>query len=254
MKIITEIGLNHGGNPIVAKKILQKLINASTDGITFQIKKKSFYLQLEKAHRNKDKNYFNEFREKNFYNHIFLKKKFKSLSLNKEFYKDVIKFTKKRNKLIGFAVGDIDMVRYLSAKGADFFKILSEDLDNLKLIKEAIKSKVKIIFLSTGLHSTKKVKKLLEKIDTQKIVLLHTKFEHSIKKNNLKKIISLKKATSLPVGFGNHSKNKNIFRVVKNYQPSAIFFYVKSNFFKFHPDDSHAIDLKHIESLCKKLR
>ena len=75
MKIITEIGLNHGGNPFVAKKILQKLVGASTDGITFQIKKKSFYLQLEKAHRNKDKNYFNQFREKNFYNHIFLKKK-----------------------------------------------------------------------------------------------------------------------------------------------------------------------------------
>lgn len=254
MKVIAEIGLNHCGSSIIAKKIVKKLVNTDTDGITFQIKKKIFYSNLKKAHFLKDESFFNSFRESGFYKKIFLRQKFKSLNLSKNFYKNIINFCKKNNKQIGFAVGDITMLKFLSSCGADFFKILSEDLNNKKLIKEAIKSHAKIIFLSTGFHSVEKIENLLKGVNKNKIVLIHTKFEHSIKKNNLKKISLLKKKIGLPVGFGNHSKNFKIFDVVKKYKPNAIFFYVKSDYFKFHPDDLHAIHLKDIKGLCKKLK
>ena len=41
--IIAEIGLNHLGNPNLADKYLDSLLNTEVDAITFQIRENDFY-------------------------------------------------------------------------------------------------------------------------------------------------------------------------------------------------------------------
>ena len=51
---IAEIGLNHLGSEVIAKKYLNYLINTNVDGISFQIKNEDFNKKFEIA-TNKNK-------------------------------------------------------------------------------------------------------------------------------------------------------------------------------------------------------
>ena len=46
---IAEIGLNHLGSEVIAKKYLNYLINTNVDGISFQIKNEDFNKKFEIA-------------------------------------------------------------------------------------------------------------------------------------------------------------------------------------------------------------
>lgn len=246
MKYIAEIGLNHCGSKKIADIMLKKLILSKVNAITFQIKNDNFYQNLKKGFKYTKIFFENEIiREKNFYNHLF-KKKYNNLKLKKNYYKKAIKIIKKNNKEIGFAIGEAKMIKILADYGADFFKILSDDFTNLELIKKAVKSKVKKVYISTGTSSIKEIKKLLKKIDKKKIELIFTKFNDKLTTNKLNGISKLKKITNLPVSFGNHNKNTKIMKQAIKYKPESIFFYVKINSKKPFPDDKHAIKLNDI--------
>ena len=56
---IAEIGLNHLGSEQIAKKYLNNLINTRIDGVSFQIKKETFYKKFKLAINQKDRSFFN---------------------------------------------------------------------------------------------------------------------------------------------------------------------------------------------------
>ncbi len=253
MRIISEIGLNHCGNELEAKYMVSKLLKSDVHGLTFQIKNKIFYNQVRQFYFHNNKTFLENVREKNFYTNMKKRRQFISLELNMKFYKNLIKNVKKRKKLIGFAIGDIEKLKLLSDSGADFFKILSEDFSNLKLINAAINSKAKIIYISTGLNSFKDINNLLKKISKRKIVLIHTRFEKSIIKNQLEKIPVLQSLTRLPVAFSNHSSNYKIYDHLSKFNLSDVFFYVKNYKKRYYPDHSHAISIQNINKHTKKL-
>ena len=74
--IFAEIGLNHLGSEAYARKYLKTLFKTSIDGITFQIKKDSFYENLKRSYNSKDNSFYQKLREKKFYIDLFKKKKF----------------------------------------------------------------------------------------------------------------------------------------------------------------------------------
>ena len=144
-------------------------------------------------------------------------------------------------------------VKILSDAGADFFKILSEDFKNLKLIKAAINSKVKKVYISTGDKSLVEIKNLLKKIPSSKIILAHTKFKNTIKENNLYMIKKIEKSTNLPVAYINHCSDKKIFKKLRKYKPKSVFIYVKDSNLKMYPDDKHAINLNNINKIYNSI-
>ena len=134
----------------------------------------------------------------------------------------------------------------MSKAGADFFKILSEDFKNLKLIKAAINSRVKKVFISTGNKSLSEINRLMKQIKKNKIILIHTRFNHTISGNDLPMIERIRSKIKLPVAFSNHCGNPKIFENLRKYKPSSVFIYVKESNYKMYPDFKHAINLKKI--------
>jgi N,N'-diacetyllegionaminate synthase len=256
-KIIAEVGLNHMGSVSLAKKYLNSLVKTDVDGISFQIKSKSFYNQFKNSKKNKDISFYKNFREKFFYINNFKKKKFQSLELPNNFYKYAKNICKKNNKMFGIALGDIDKVFFLSKIKVDFIKILSEDFYNFSLIKKLLKSNITLLYLSTGSILYKDVNffiKSLRKPFLKKISVIYTKFSNKISDIDLKNIVKYKKIHP-DVSYGNHSYGlSSIFKSLK-YNPNSIFFYVKGNRINIsHPDERHAIRLKDLKQILKKIR
>ena len=253
MKLISEIGLNHGGSEKTASKMLKAIVRSKSDGVTYQIKKKSWYTDLEKSFNDKNLIFLKRLREKDFIKNLLNSKKFNSLELSDSFYVKMIKYAKKNKKKIGFAVGDQKKIKILSKAGADFFKILSEDFKNLKLIEAAINSRVKTVYISIGDNKLNDIKKLLKKVSCKKIVLAHTRFNNTIAGNDLPLIKKFKLFTKLPIAFINHCSDKRIFKHLKKYKLQSVFIYVKESNYKMYPDDKHAINLNKINQIYNSI-
>ena len=253
--IFAEIGLNHLGSKIYAKKYLKSLLKTDIDGLTFQIKKSDFYNDLQDSYYKKNKKFYKNYREKKFYINLFRKKFFKNLNLEDNFYKFAYSECKKSKKLLGFAIADVNKINFLNKCKVDFIKILSDDFDNIDLIKKALKSHARFILISTGFSSIRKIKKLLNKIKSDnKVILIHTRFANSIKENDLQKIDFLRSKFNVKVGFGNHSNNLNTIKLSVKYNPDVILFYVRGKKNVSHPDHKHAVPLNKVDNLCKYLK
>ena len=145
--IICEIGLNHLGIEDYANQYIDAVVNTKADAITFQVIKDSF----------------------------FKKEEYKKLKLRKEFFIEALLRTKRKRKQFGAAIDDETEVRSLEQNGIDFFKVLSKDLNNYRLIDEIIKVSNKPIFISTGMSNLREIERLFNRYETEKnrITLIH---------------------------------------------------------------------------------
>ncbi len=240
--IIAEIGLNHLGSEQNAKKYLSNLCNSRIHGISFQIKKKSFYEKFRLALKKKDKNFSKNFRD-NFFTDTLKNKKIKKLSLSNKFYKYAIQKCKKKKKLIGFAIQDEKKINFLRSQQIDFYKILNEDINNIKLIKKIRLDKKAFKIISTSNNSIKQIKKTIKILGQKnKTIVTVTQFSKKIKPSTLTKIKKYRDIFDVKVGYGNHSEVQSIKRILK-YKLDVLLFYVKLDGVNSYPDNSHAINL-----------
>ncbi len=207
------------GNIEYSKYYIDKLIDTNCDGVTFQIREKEFY-----------KN------NKQFENH----------KLSFEHYNDLRKQLPE-NKKLGFAIADYSLIDNCEKSGADFYKILSQDIDNYKLIDGVLETE-KPIYISTGMSTLDEIDKFYKKysqdIHYQSITLLHTQLSKDSINTNLRAISVLKKRYPFNVGFSNHSLNHKIIFTAIGFRPSDIFFYVCGSKIEKHPDQEHSVNLK----------
>ena len=104
--IICEIGLNHLGSEVYANEYVEALLHSKVDGLTFQVREKSFY---EK--RSQD-----------------------NLLLSEDFYKTISKKINDSGKKFGVAIADINMIKFFCDIRTDFYKVISNDILNFELI------------------------------------------------------------------------------------------------------------------------
>ena len=247
---IAEIGLNHLGSEKIAKSYLNNLINTSIDGVSFQIKKESFYKNFKLAINKKDRSFSKNFREKDFFLNILKNNKVEKLTLSNSFYKYAIKKCKDNNKLVGFAVQDPKKIDFLNSQKIDFYKILNEDIDNKKLIKKISKNKNALKIISTSNDTIDQIKKTIKLINqNSKTIISITDFNKKLNTKYLKKIKIYKKIFNLKIGYGNHSEIKSLLKVF-SFKPELLLFYVKLDNKIKYPDSFHAISLN---SLLKYL-
>ena len=225
--IVAEVGNNHHGSEEYANEYLKKSIISGVDGILYHIREKEFYEKIENRKK----------------------------SLADSFYKNALTFTKKKKKKIGITLADVEKIDFLEEIGIDFYKILSQDINNKILIKNILKTG-KPTFISTGLSDFAEISKLIQfiKPNIQNVTLIHTTLRPDIKYVNLNGITELSKKFHLPVAFGNHCKNPMVLFTSIAYNPSDIFFYVKGSRYKHHQDDKHAIKLKYLNWYVKNLK
>ena len=222
---ISEIGLNHMGQDKELFKYLYYLKREKIYGITIQILRNNFYK----------------------------KKKFKRFKLKINSIVKFIKEVKKSKKKVGLAIDDINQIKFFEKLKIDFYKVLSKDFKNIKLIKKLTKTKAKFIYLPTGLSSYKEIAKILNRINLKKIILIHTSFDEKLKNINFNRIKELRARFNVPVAYGNHSKFLSSIYKSISFKPHAIFFYVKLNRNLNYPDNKHAFKVKNIKKLVSKI-
>ena len=220
--IVSEIGLNHLGDYDLAYHYVTQLLNTDVDAITFQIREPNFY-----------------------------KGKFKNFKLTPIEYKSLKIRINNSGKLFGYAISEVPNLEELDA---DFFKILSKDLDNLDFIKKLTDhAKDKPIYFSTGMSGFNVIQNTInicQKQGFEDYKLIHTRLSNCIDEVNLKAINNMKNEFGDIIAFGNHCENTHVLYTAVAYEPTDYYFYVKNKKQNYHPDDLHAIYLDDVQSYC----
>jgi N-acetylneuraminate synthase len=234
--VIAEVGLNHLGNENYAKIYLKKILSSNIDGISFQIREKSFLLNYKKLK-------------------YYKKKHINSFELSDKFYLYAQKLCKKNSKLFGLAICAEEKIDFFSKIKVDFFKIINKDIKKLNLIKKVSNRQVKNIFISTGQCSNADIKNCLKifKKKRNRIFLVHTKFLKTPKDNDFRRINYLKKTFKKKVAFGNHYHGIKGIISSLSYNVDAVLFYVKGQKKIIYPDHYHAIYFYKINKLVSKI-
>ena len=224
-KVICEIGLNHLGKKKYLYEYFYRLVSEDIYAITLQVVKDSF----------------------------FKNPKFQDFKLELDVISDFIDLVKKSKKKIGIAINDVKKIDFCEKKKVDFYKVLSSDLGNGALLRRLAKTKKKNIFISTGMSSFNQIESALKNINSKKIELIHTSFSKKISEINLKRIQQLRDTFKLPTCYGNHSSHLSAIYSSMNYNPNAIFFYVKLNNKLNFPDNDHVVETKNIKKILKRI-
>lgn len=247
---IAEIGLNHLGSKTYSKYYLKNLLKSKIDGISFQIKTKSWYKEYYRSFKKRNYNFCNKFRNGKFFEISLEKKKFIKLKLSKQFYKETINLCKKKGKLIGFAISSKKDLEFLSKFKIDFIKVLNDDFNSINFIKSILKSNTNNVIISVGNKKLNEISKLVRLLNfNKKIILSYTEFLKD--EPNFKNIIKLKKF-NLRYGYGNHSKNLNNIKLSQNYNLDYLLFYVKGKKELFHPDEHHSVRVDQVNKFLIK--
>jgi sialic acid synthase SpsE len=220
--LIAEIGMNHLGDEVRARRMLEGSLESGVDSVTFQVREPRFYESAETS----------------------------GLKLPNEFYREAASTAHQRSRQFGMAICDQAMVEPLDAMGVDFWKTLSWDFRNHAL-RAVLQATGKPVFFSTGLSSSQEVRDGSQ--GQRNGVLIHTQLSLKTAEVNLKAISSMQRDTGLPVAFGLHCGNHDVLKLALAFEPHSILFYVKESGTQAR-DDEHAIPMEQLASLVDSLK
>ena len=192
--IIAEIGINHGGNFKLAKKLTFLAKKAGADAAKFQVfDPKTLSRDIKTRKKNKS----------------LKTKMWENVSLK---YNELKKLKKYCNEIkIDFicSVFDKKSLNQVISLSPKFIKIASSDITDTYLMK-MIKDSGKKVILSTGMSDKEEIRTAL-KILGKRIFLLHCVSQYPCdKKNaNIRRMLTLKKEFRVNVGYSDHTIGTN---------------------------------------------
>ncbi len=195
--IIAEIGVNHNGNLILAKKLIDASIEAGADAVKFQKRNlESLYRKESLKNPNSESQGFE-----------ILLAELKEIELSKEDYVDIVNYCRERKITFLCTPWDTTSVDFLEQFGTPAYKIASGDMTNFPLIKYISKTG-KPMIISTGMSKIEEVEKMVNFVKTLNVpfVLLHANstYPSPIESLNVSLIPEYMKKFGVPIGFSDH--------------------------------------------------
>jgi len=227
--IICEVGMNHMGDTAYADQYIEELIKTHPDGVTFQVRERNWY------------------------------KKGKieaSLRLSDDYYRAAAKRLQEKGIQFGIGLCDAKDLAFFEEIGTNFYKILSKDINNIKLVA-AVLATGKFVYVSTGMSDEEEIRSFLAEFGTpipSNLSLIHTQLSYEDVDTNLRAISRMQKHFDVPVAFGSHSTDINTLYASLGFSPSALFFYVKGGRPIKHRDEAHAIPLSQCPAVITEIR
>lgn len=187
--IIAEGGINHNGSVKIAKKLIEKAVDAGADAIKFQ----TFTADDLTSPKSK------------FY------ETFKKLELSFDDFSELKDHAKKQDIMFLSTPFSFEAVDMLDRLKVPAFKIASGDLTHIPLIKH-IALKNKPIIISTGMANMTEVKyavKTIEATGNKKIIILHSSSTYPTppEEANLNAIQSMEHQFSYPIGYSDNGND-----------------------------------------------
>lgn len=197
--IIAEAGVNHNGSLSIAKKLCDAAKKIGSNAIKFQTWKTEKI--ITKVVKTATYQKINTNEESQF---DMLKK----LELSFKDFEKIENYCRKIGLLFLSTPGDVASVDFLDDIGIEAFKIGSDDLDNLPLIKY-VAQKNKPMIISTGMSTMKEIRETFDFVKryNDKLIFLHctSNYPTKIKDVNLNAMSTMKKNLGTIIGYSDHT-------------------------------------------------
>ena len=203
--IIAEAGVNHNGSIELAKRLVDKAVDAGVDYIKFQTFKASKLVtkiakQAEYQQKNMGKKGNSQYQ--------MLKK----LELSTEDHEVLIAYCKEKGIKFFSTAFDFDSIEYLHSLNLGLWKIPSGEVTNYPFLKRIAAYNEKTI-LSTGMCDIEDVRAAVNALyknglSKENLILLHcnTEYPTPFEDVNLKAMDALRKEFGVEVGYSDHTK------------------------------------------------
>jgi N,N'-diacetyllegionaminate synthase len=202
--IIAEAGVNHNGDILLAKKLIDVAVDAGVDYVKFQTFKADKLVSRDAKKASYQNKNIND-GEDSQYNML------KKLELSHEDHLTLMKYCDERNIKFFSTAFDVEGVQYLNDLGLDFFKIPSGEITNYPYLK-AIALFGKPVIMSTGMCSGDDIKQALEVLikfglSKDKISILHcnTEYPTPMQDVNLNAMLTIQKQFGVQIGYSDHT-------------------------------------------------
>ena len=202
--IIAEAGVNHNGDMILAKRLIEMAAEAGADYVKFQ----TFVteLNISKQARKADYQIANTGNEESQYAMI------KRLELSFDDFSELAVYAEQRGIKFLSTAFDQPSIDFLSGLSLDYFKIPSGEITNLPYLKSIGSLKRKVI-LSTGMCNMGEINdaiNILVEAGTMRenITVLHCTSDYPTPMSdvNLRAMVHIGETLKLPIGYSDHTE------------------------------------------------
>lgn len=246
-KVIAEIGVNHNGNILRAKKLIEYASRAYADYAKFQIYKTN-NIVTKKALKS---NYQKKNKKDSESQFQMLKKYELSFNEHEILYKYCLK---KRIKYLASPF-DIESYYFLKSLNPEFIKIGSGEITNYFLLKEISNYKGEIV-LSTGMSTIKEVSEAYEilKKKNNYVTLLYccSSYPTNIKDIDFNIMFELRKKFKCDIGFSDHTVGIDIALIAATLGVKYIEKHFTINKKDNGPDHKSSINFFELKNLINK--
>lgn len=233
---VFELGINHKGDSVRARRMVDTLISQGATYITIQVLTEPLDYS-----RNED---------------AAIKTRPNCLSI--EAVLEIVRYAHAAGAQIGAAVLDPAHVKPLVEAGVRFFKVLSSDLTFAPLHRAIIKQGLPV-YLSTGASDVEDIARAIQLIRDAEpkadIRLIHTvlKVPTPAQLLNLANIPELAERFKVPVAYGQHSDISDTLLVATALGVETVFVYVAEEHSPDLPDGPHAVLCSEVKSILDRL-
>jgi N,N'-diacetyllegionaminate synthase len=190
--IIAEIGINHEGNILKAKKLINDAVESGASAVKFQVFETETILGPNLNHNKKKKK------------KLYIKKIAKKLYITNKQISELRKFSKRKKIDFGCSVFDKKSLERVIKAKVDYIKIASSDINDLYLLSLVKKNKVPCI-ISSGMANLSEIKRAIKVLGNPVVLHCVSSYPCNIKDANLKRINSLKKKLKTKIGYSDHT-------------------------------------------------
>lgn len=248
--IIAEAGINHDGDLVKAKKMIDVAAEAGADYVKFQ----SFNSGKLVTHDALTSSYIDEGSNEG--------ESFRSLlarlEINENNHRELKAHCEEKKIKFMSTAFDEKSFDLLLDLGADAVKVASGDVTNLSLLRYFAKSKLPII-MSTGMCTLGEIEDAIEAIEGEgnfDIVLLHcvSWYPAEIETTNLRYMETLKSAFNYPVGYSDHTLGITMTIAARTLGAAVLEKHFTLDKNDFGPDHAASIEPDELISLVKSVR
>ncbi|MDR3120707.1 MAG: N-acetylneuraminate synthase [Clostridiales bacterium] len=202
--VVAEMGVNHNGDPDVARRLIDAAAAAGVDAVKTQM------FQAERiASRGAQKADYQKAKTGGAESQLSM---LKGLELTPSHYRALAGYAKTRGLIFFAAPFDLASIQTLVELGNPIFKIPSGEITNLPYLIEIGRLRAARVILSTGMSAPEEITAAVSVLteqgqDPADLTLLHcnTQYPTPFEDANLRAIPALREMFDLPVGYSDHT-------------------------------------------------
>lgn len=199
--IMAEIGINHNGDPVLARKMIDAIADSGADCVKFQ----TFSADEFVSSPDETYEYFSQGKKVK----ESMLEMFQRFEFDRNEFAALFDYAKNRGLIALSTPTDRHAVDLLAGIGTPAYKVGSDDLVYTQFL-DYVARRNKPVIISSGMAEQEDIDRAVKTIrgaGNDQIIILHCVSLYPTPENevNLRKITSLQKRYDLPIGFSDHS-------------------------------------------------